>query len=94
MEVYRRWRDTFENASLYKEVFNELAAVDDYISMKRTRRIEIITATTLPLVVLGTIFGTNFDLVEGLPLWPWWALGIFVTLTLVWGLWYWFSSRN
>jgi len=94
MEVYRRWRDTFENASLYKEVFNELAAVDDYISMKRTRRIEIITATTLPLVVLGTIFGTNFDLVEGLPLWPWWALGIFVTLTLIWGLWYWFSSRN
>jgi hypothetical protein len=94
MEVYRHWRDVFENTTLYDEVFNALAAEDDYISIKRTRRIEFITAATLPLAVMGTIFGSNFDLVQGLPLWPWWALGISLTLIVIWSLWYWFSMRQ
>lgn len=60
MEIYKHWQKVLENQLLYDEVFQELEAVDNFMAMSRTRKIEWIGMFTLPVVLIGTFFGANF----------------------------------
>lgn len=60
MELYNRWQDIFENKVLFEEVFGQLQAVDEYYQTTLSKNLERISAIFFPILILGTIFSTNF----------------------------------
>lgn len=59
MAKYRIWQDMFENSILYEEVDRQISEVDEYNRSQLSKRIEIISAITLPVVILTALLGVN-----------------------------------